>query len=80
MLLVFLEVMTTLKLPDLMSEIVDAGGIARGGNIPLIWRTGGTMLLVALAGIACSIGGSFLASRASTAFGRDLRRAVFFLM
>ncbi|HHY15772.1 MAG TPA: ABC transporter ATP-binding protein [Firmicutes bacterium] len=75
MLLVFLEVMTTLKLPDLMSEIVDAG-IARG-NIPLIWRTGGTMLLVALAGIACSIGGSFLASRASTAFGRDLRRAVF---
>lgn len=72
---VFLEVMATLKLPDLMSEIVDQG-IARG-NIALIWKTGGVMLVVALAGVLLAVTGSFLAARASTAFGRDLRAAVF---
>lgn len=74
-LLVFLEVMATLKLPDLMSAIVDQG-IARG-NIPLIWRTGGLMLAVAFAGVLCAVLGNYLASKASTAFGRDLRSAVF---
>src|SRR5690554_1987162 len=75
MVLVFLEVMATLKLPDLMSVIVDQGIAA--GNTDLIWLTGGIMLLVALAGIVCSITGNLLASRASTAFGRDLRGTVF---
>lgn len=73
--LVFLEAMATLKLPDLMSEIVDQG-IAKG-DIPLIWRTGGIMLAVAIAGVLCAIIGNFLASRASTRFGRDLRFGVF---
>lgn len=73
--LVFLEVMSTLRLPDLMSRIVD-GGIALG-NVGLIWRVGAVMLLVASAGVACSIAGSYLASRASSGFGRDLRFAVF---
>jgi ATP-binding cassette subfamily B protein len=75
MALVFLEVMATLKLPDLMSDIVDQG-IARG-NIPLIWSTGGIMLAVALAGVLCAVAGNFLASRASTRFGRDLRFDIF---
>lgn len=75
MLLVFFEVMATLKLPDLMSEIVDQG-IAKG-DVSLIWRTGGVMLAVALAGVLCAASGIFLASRASTRFGRDLRLAVF---
>ena len=75
MLLVFLEVMATLRLPDLMSTIVDEG-IAKG-NIPLIWRTGAVMLAVALGGVACAVLGNFLASRASTRFGRDLRYDIF---
>ncbi|NLL43849.1 MAG: ABC transporter ATP-binding protein [Firmicutes bacterium] len=75
MILVFLEVMATLKLPDLMSGIVDRG-IARG-NIPLIWGTGGIMLAVALGGVLCAVVGNFLASRASTRFGRDLRFDIF---
>ena len=75
MALVFLEVLTTLKLPDLMSDIVDQG-IAKG-NVALIWRTGGVMLVVALAGVVCAVVGNFLASRASTRFGRDLRLEVF---
>lgn len=73
--LVFLEVLATLRLPDLMSEIVDQG-IARG-NIALIWQTGGWMLLVALLGMLCALLGNFLSSRASTGFGRDLRLALF---
>lgn len=73
--LVFLEVMSSLRLPDLMSRIVDEG-IALG-NVGLIWRVGAVMLLVASAGVACSIAGSYLASRASSGFGRDLRFAVF---
>jgi len=35
------------------------------------------MLAVALAGIIVAISGNYLASRASTAFGRDLRQAIF---
>lgn len=73
--LVFLEVMATLKLPDLMSQIVDEG--IAFGNIPLIWNTGGVMLVVALGGVLSAVLGNFLASRASTRFGRDLRFAVF---
>jgi len=73
--LVFLEVMATLKLPDMMSDIVDEG-IAKG-NIAFIWKTGGLMLAVALAGVVCAVMGNFLASRASTRFGRDLRLDVF---
>ena len=75
MALVFLEVMATLKLPDLMSEIVDQG-IVRG-NIPLIWKTGGIMLAVAFAGVLCAVAGNYLASRSSTRFGRELRFDVF---
>lgn len=75
MVLIFLEVLATLKLPDLMSEIVDLG-IAQG-NIPLIWRTGGVMLLVAFLGICAAVASNFLGSRASTAFGRDMRKALF---
>ena len=75
MILVFLEVLATLRLPDLMSQIVDQG-IALG-NIPLIWSTGGVMLAVALGGVLCAVVGNFLASRASTRFGRDLRFGVF---
>lgn len=73
--MVFIEAMTILKLPDLMSEIVDRG-IAQG-DTAFIWRTGGVMFLVALAGVLCALWGSFLASKASGQLGRDLRLAVF---
>lgn len=75
MALIFVEVLTTLKLPDLMSQIVDLG-IAQG-NIPLIWKTGGVMILIAFLGISAAITSNFLGSRASTGFGRDMRKALF---
>jgi len=73
--LVFASAMAELSLPAMMSSIVD-NGIAKG-DIPGIWKTGGTMLVVAFAGIIASLIGGFLASRTSMAFGRDLRSKVF---
>jgi ATP-binding cassette subfamily B protein len=74
-LLVFLQSLAQLYLPNLMAEIVDEG-IARG-NIPLIWRTGGWMLLVAIAGSAGAVLAGYLSARVSAGFGRALRTKVF---
>lgn len=73
--LVFASSMAELSLPALMSRIVD-DGVAKG-DLATIWRVGGTMLAIALAGMAANLLGSFLASRTSMAFGRDLRSRVF---
>ncbi|HOX16988.1 MAG TPA: ABC transporter ATP-binding protein [Spirochaetales bacterium] len=73
--LVFAQSIADLSLPTLMSDIVDEG-IATG-DIPFIWRTGGWMLLLALAGIATNLVGGYLASRAALGFGRELRSSIF---
>jgi ATP-binding cassette, subfamily B, multidrug efflux pump len=72
---VFLQSLSTLYLPRLMSQIVDTG-IVRG-NTPYILRVGGFMLVVAIAGVLCSVAASWLASRVSGQFGRTLRSVVF---
>jgi ATP-binding cassette subfamily B protein len=58
-----------------MADIVDFG-IARG-NTEFIWKTGGKMLLVALAGVICSIASSYFSAKISTGFGKELRGEVF---
>ncbi|PKL07684.1 MAG: multidrug ABC transporter ATP-binding protein [Spirochaetae bacterium HGW-Spirochaetae-7] len=73
--LVFANSIAELSLPKLMSNIVDEG-IARG-DIALIWRVGGYMLLIALAGIAANVTAGLLAARSSMGFGRNLRTKVF---
>lgn len=73
--LMLLQSLSQLYLPNLMSDIVDQG-IARG-DTAYIWRTGGLMLLVALAGALCTVLANYLSSRNSMGFGRDLRSAVF---
>lgn len=75
LLLIFLQSLSSLYLPRLMSDIVDIGIVT--GNIHYIWKVGGAMLLVAIAGVACSIVASLLASRVSGAFGQVLRHNVF---
>jgi len=72
---VFLQAIAELMLPNLMSQIVDQG-VAQG-NIALVWRVGGKMLLVAFAGTLLAIGGAYVEARVSSAVGRDMRRAVF---
>lgn len=42
-----------------------------------IWRTGGKMLALTFAILACTIGCGFLAGRVAASVGRDMRRAVY---
>lgn len=74
-LFVVAQVYSDLKLPDLMSNIVNFGIVK--GDIPYIIRTGGAMLLFAAAVMACAIAVNLFASRTAMAFGRDLRTNVF---
>ncbi|MBM4235719.1 MAG: ABC transporter ATP-binding protein [Firmicutes bacterium] len=75
LLLVFFQSLAELFLPTLMADIVDEGIVL--GNIELILRTGGIMLLVALGGVICTILGSYFASRTAMSFGKILRSKVF---
>ncbi len=74
-LLVFLQSISELFLPYLMSDIVDIGVV--NGDINFILQIGGRMLLIAVIALMASIYGSYLASRVSTGFARDLRVLVF---
>lgn len=73
--LVFLQSITELFLPTLMSDIVDRGIIQE--NISYIWKIGGLMLLVAIFGTVFSVFASYLTAKVSMKFGRDLRLKVF---
>lgn len=75
LLLVFLQTLSELYLPTLMADIVDIGII--NGDSNYILRIGGFMLLVALAGTACSIIASYLSSKIAVGFGSNLREKVF---
>lgn len=75
LILVFFQSLAELYLPTLMSDIVDKGIVQ--GDTDYILRIGGFMLLVALGGTICSVTASFLSSKASMGFGRDLRTRVF---
>jgi ATP-binding cassette subfamily B multidrug efflux pump len=73
--LMFLQAMANLYLPTLMSDIVNNGIV--GGDTDYILRTGGFMLLVSGGGVLCAIIASYLSSKASMGFGRDLRNKLF---
>ncbi|MFY1689181.1 ABC transporter ATP-binding protein [Plantactinospora sp. WMMB782] len=67
--------MASLYLPSLNADIIDKG-IARG-DTDYIVGTGGWMLLVTLAQIACSIAAVYYGARTAMGFGRDVRGAIF---
>lgn len=73
--LVFIQTLTDLYLPTLMSDIIDKGVMQ--GDTDYIWRTGGLMLIYAAGGAICSIIASLLSSRTAMGFGRILRDKVF---
>lgn len=72
---VFLQSLSELYLPTLMSDIVDTGVV--NGDVNYIIRIGGWMILIAVIAMISSIFGSYLAAKAATGFGRDLRTKVF---
>lgn len=73
--LTFANALADLYLPTLMAHMVDSG-VAKG-DTGTILRIGGRMLLVVLGSVCCYVGSTYLSSRISMAFGRDLRRRIF---
>jgi ATP-binding cassette, subfamily B, multidrug efflux pump len=73
--LLFIQVISDLYLPTLMSDIVNKGIV--GKDIPFIWRTGGIMIAAAGVGIVAAIIAAFLSSRTSVGLGRILREKIF---
>jgi ATP-binding cassette subfamily B protein len=73
--LAFANAIAELSLPAMMSTIVDEG-VAKG-DIAMIWKVGGRMLIIAFAAIIANIIAGYLASRTAMGFGRDLRTRVF---
>lgn len=73
--LVFLQSLSELYLPNLMASIVDDGIVF--GDVAHIWRTGGFMLVVAALGTVAAVLGTFYSSRVSSGFGQDVRQRIF---
>ena len=69
------QALASLYLPTLNADIIDYG-IAKG-DTSYILGTGGWMLLVTLAQVACSIAAVYFSARAAMGLGRDLRLALF---
>ena len=67
--------LANLYLPRLMADIVDFG-IVRGDTRKIL-EVGGLMLLVAIIGTICAVGGSYFAAKVATGFGRIIRARVF---
>ena len=71
----YIQVMTSLKLPDYMARIVNEGVI--GENQSLIWSIGLKMLLVTAIGAVSTIIVGYISSRIGTGFSKTLRKEVF---
>jgi ATP-binding cassette, subfamily B, multidrug efflux pump len=73
--LAVVQALANLYLPNLMADIVDNGIVK--GNTGYIWRVGGIMLLVTIAGTLAAIVGVFFSSQVATGFGKIIRAKIF---
>lgn len=73
--LVFLQVMSDLSLPTIMSDIVNDGVMKQ--DISYIWKEGSYMLLIAGGGALCAVLSSYLSSKTSIGLGKILRNRIF---
>ena len=69
------EVICEMVIPILMARIVDLG--IYGGDMALIFRTGGRMIVIAILGLLAGLGGAYFGAKASAGFARNLRKAMF---
>jgi ATP-binding cassette subfamily B protein len=74
-LLLLVQSIASLYLPSLNADLIN-NGVAKG-DITYIWKTGLVMLAVSALVMGSSILLGYLSSKASMAFGADLRKAVF---
>ncbi len=70
-----IQTTAALTLPTLNADIIDKGVVT--GDTGYIWRHGGIMLAISLVQILFAIAAIYYGSKAATAFGRDLRSALF---
>lgn len=75
LLLLTIQSITDLYLPELNADIINEGIIKQ--DTDYIWRTGGVMLIITLLVALANVAVSFVSGRAAMAFGRDLRAALF---
>lgn len=73
--LVFLQSLSDVYLPNLMSDIVDKGVVNKDTNY--IINTGFKMILVTFLGGVVTVSASYFSSKVAMGFGRDLRNKVF---
>lgn len=72
---IFIQTLSELYLPTLMSAIIDKGVINQ--DIPYIWRIGGFMLLITLLGTIAAVIASYFSARVAMSFGKDMRQRIF---
>jgi ATP-binding cassette, subfamily B, multidrug efflux pump len=72
---VFLQTLSDLYLPTLMSDIINKG-VMEGDNSKIM-KIGGFMLLITAGGAICAIIASFLSAKTAVGFGTILRSKVF---
>jgi len=75
MILLLAQAITNLFLPALNADIIN-NGVAKG-DTAYIMREGGIMLAVSALMAITAVAGVYLGSKASMAFGRDVRAAIF---
>jgi ATP-binding cassette subfamily B multidrug efflux pump len=73
--LTFVQSLSSLYLPTLMSNLVDTGVLH--GNVPYVLRVGGFMLVVALASGAAAVLAAYYASKATAGFAQRLGLRLF---
>ncbi len=69
------EVTMEILIPLVIAEMINSG--IQPGNMPVVLRQGGLLLLCALCSLAFGVASAFLASYASTGFARNLRHDMF---
>lgn len=74
-LLMVVQVVTTLSLPNLTSDMVNFG-IAKNDNA-YIWQTGVRMLLVTALSVVAAIGNVYFAAKISQGLGQKLRHDIY---
>ena len=74
-LLTFVQAISQLYLPNLMSDIVDKGVI--GKDIGFILQTGATMLGFTIIVSVCTIIARYFSAKVGVGFAKDLRRKIF---
>lgn len=72
---IFIQTLSELYLPTLMSDIIDKGVINQ--DIPYIWKIGGFMLLVTFFGTTAAIIASYYSAKVAMSFGKDVRQKIF---